>query len=123
MTDTVLIVDDERGIRETLGAVLEDEGFETEAVGGLGTPRTGTVGAVTVATGGSSLGSDRVLTGGTLTAGTGTGIDGTATLGVATGSSTATAGAAAKATQSTTAVKPSTRIPPLKCRIGARASG
>src|ERR687891_136086 len=33
MTDTVLIVDDERGIRETLRAVLEDEGFECEAVG------------------------------------------------------------------------------------------
>lgn len=32
MTDTVLIVDDERGIRETLRAVLEDEGFECEAV-------------------------------------------------------------------------------------------
>src|SRR5215211_6674131 len=33
MNDTVLIVDDERGIRETLRAVLEDEGFECEAVG------------------------------------------------------------------------------------------
>ncbi|HZT57841.1 MAG TPA: sigma-54 dependent transcriptional regulator [Pyrinomonadaceae bacterium] len=33
MSDSVLIVDDERGIRETLRAVLEDEGFETEAVG------------------------------------------------------------------------------------------
>src|SRR5215207_3804427 len=33
MSDTVLIVDDERGIRETLRAVLEDEGFECEAVG------------------------------------------------------------------------------------------
>src|ERR671939_1252405 len=33
MTDAVLIVDDERGIRETLRAVLEDEGFECEAVG------------------------------------------------------------------------------------------
>src|SRR4051794_31477675 len=33
MTDLVLIVDDERGIRETLRAVLEDEGFECEAVG------------------------------------------------------------------------------------------
>jgi two-component system nitrogen regulation response regulator NtrX len=32
MTDLVLIVDDERGIRETLRAVLEDEGFECEAV-------------------------------------------------------------------------------------------
>src|SRR5918997_4769049 len=31
MTDSILIVDDERGIRETLRAVLEDEGFETEA--------------------------------------------------------------------------------------------
>src|SRR5436309_15765332 len=31
MSDSVLIVDDERGIRETLRAVLEDEGFETEA--------------------------------------------------------------------------------------------
>jgi two-component system, NtrC family, nitrogen regulation response regulator NtrX len=30
MTDLVLIVDDERGIRETLRAVLEDEGFEVE---------------------------------------------------------------------------------------------
>jgi two-component system nitrogen regulation response regulator NtrX len=30
MSDSVLIVDDERGIRETLRAVLEDEGFETE---------------------------------------------------------------------------------------------
>ena len=33
MSDTILIVDDERGIRETLRAVLEDEGFECEAVG------------------------------------------------------------------------------------------
>src|ERR1044072_1115812 len=33
MTETVLIVDDERGIRETLRAVLEDEGFECAAVG------------------------------------------------------------------------------------------
>src|SRR3712207_2285620 len=33
MADTILIVDDERGIRETLRAVLEDEGFEAEAVG------------------------------------------------------------------------------------------
>jgi two-component system nitrogen regulation response regulator NtrX len=32
MIDSVLIVDDERGIRETLRAVLEDEGFEAEAV-------------------------------------------------------------------------------------------
>src|SRR5919199_1324788 len=32
MADSVLIVDDERGIRETLRAVLEDEGFETETV-------------------------------------------------------------------------------------------
>jgi two-component system nitrogen regulation response regulator NtrX len=32
MADSILIVDDERGIRETLRAVLEDEGFETEAV-------------------------------------------------------------------------------------------
>src|SRR5437588_4290684 len=32
MTDLILIVDDERGIRETLRAVLEDEGFEAEAV-------------------------------------------------------------------------------------------
>jgi len=32
MADSVLIVDDERGIRETLSAVLEDEGFETQAV-------------------------------------------------------------------------------------------
>src|SRR5918997_184381 len=33
MSDSILIVDDERGIRETLRAVLEDEGFECEAVG------------------------------------------------------------------------------------------
>ena len=33
MADSVLIVDDERGIRETLRAVLEDEGFECEAAG------------------------------------------------------------------------------------------
>src|ERR687894_845657 len=33
MSDSVLIVDDERGIRETLRAVLEDEGFECDAVG------------------------------------------------------------------------------------------
>ena len=32
MLNTVLIVDDERGIRESLRGVLEDEGFETEAV-------------------------------------------------------------------------------------------
>lgn len=32
MTNTILIVDDERGIRETLRGVLEDEGFEVEAV-------------------------------------------------------------------------------------------
>jgi len=32
MADSVLIVDDERGIRETLRAVLEDEGFECETV-------------------------------------------------------------------------------------------
>ena len=31
MSNSVLIVDDERGIRETLRAVLEDEGFEVEA--------------------------------------------------------------------------------------------
>jgi two-component system, NtrC family, nitrogen regulation response regulator NtrX len=31
MADSVLIIDDERGIRETLLAVLEDEGFEVEA--------------------------------------------------------------------------------------------
>src|SRR5919206_1168639 len=30
MSDSILIVDDERGIRETLRAVLEDEGFEVE---------------------------------------------------------------------------------------------
>ncbi|HEX8249547.1 MAG TPA: sigma-54 dependent transcriptional regulator [Pyrinomonadaceae bacterium] len=33
MPNSVLIVDDERGIRETLRGVLEDEGFEVEAVG------------------------------------------------------------------------------------------
>lgn len=33
MFNSILIVDDERGIRETLRGVLEDEGFETEAVG------------------------------------------------------------------------------------------
>ncbi len=32
MPNSILIVDDERGIRETLRAVLEDEGFEVEAV-------------------------------------------------------------------------------------------
>jgi two-component system, NtrC family, nitrogen regulation response regulator NtrX len=32
MADSILIVDDERGIRDTLKAVLEDEGFEAEAV-------------------------------------------------------------------------------------------
>jgi two-component system, NtrC family, nitrogen regulation response regulator NtrX len=32
MPDSILIVDDERGIRETLRAVLEDEGFEADAV-------------------------------------------------------------------------------------------
>jgi len=32
MLNSILIVDDERGIRETLRGVLEDEGFETEAV-------------------------------------------------------------------------------------------
>ncbi len=32
MTNAILIVDDERGIRETLRGVLEDEGFEVEAV-------------------------------------------------------------------------------------------
>ncbi|HVF49172.1 MAG TPA: sigma-54 dependent transcriptional regulator [Pyrinomonadaceae bacterium] len=32
MSNSILIVDDERGIRETLRAVLEDEGFETEAL-------------------------------------------------------------------------------------------
>ncbi len=33
MTNSILIVDDERGIRESLRGVLEDEGFEVEAVG------------------------------------------------------------------------------------------
>src|SRR3712207_3373704 len=33
MTDSILIVDDERGIRETLRGVLEDEGFAADAVG------------------------------------------------------------------------------------------
>jgi two-component system nitrogen regulation response regulator NtrX len=32
MSDSILIVDDERGIRETLGGVLEDEGFTVDAV-------------------------------------------------------------------------------------------
>ena len=32
MPDSILIVDDERGIRETLRGVLEDEGFAAEAV-------------------------------------------------------------------------------------------
>jgi two-component system nitrogen regulation response regulator NtrX len=32
MPDSILIVDDERGIRETLRAVLEDEGFQADAV-------------------------------------------------------------------------------------------
>ncbi len=32
MSDSILIVDDERGIRETLSAVLQDEGFVCEAV-------------------------------------------------------------------------------------------
>ena len=32
MADTILIVDDERGIRETLRGVLEDEGFDAETV-------------------------------------------------------------------------------------------
>jgi two-component system nitrogen regulation response regulator NtrX len=32
MPESILIVDDERGIRDTLRAVLEDEGFRTEAV-------------------------------------------------------------------------------------------
>ena len=32
MTNSVLIVDDERGIRDTLRGVLEDEGFAVEAV-------------------------------------------------------------------------------------------
>ena len=33
MSDSILIVDDERGIRDTLRAVLEDEGFVAESVG------------------------------------------------------------------------------------------
>jgi two-component system nitrogen regulation response regulator NtrX len=32
MSDSILIVDDERGIRETLSAVLQDEGFATDSV-------------------------------------------------------------------------------------------
>src|SRR5437867_338985 len=32
MSESILIVDDERGIRETLSAVLRDEGFTTDAV-------------------------------------------------------------------------------------------
>src|SRR5215213_5223098 len=32
MSNSILIVDDERGIRETLRGVLEDEGFEVETV-------------------------------------------------------------------------------------------
>src|SRR5689334_4926507 len=32
MSESILIVDDERGIRESLSAVLRDEGFKTEAV-------------------------------------------------------------------------------------------
>ena len=32
MSNSILIVDDERGIRETLRGVLEDEGFEIETV-------------------------------------------------------------------------------------------
>src|SRR5881394_345118 len=32
MSDSILIVDDERGIRESLSAVLRDEGFTAEAV-------------------------------------------------------------------------------------------
>jgi two-component system nitrogen regulation response regulator NtrX len=32
MSDSILIVDDERGIRDTLGAVLRDEGFVADAV-------------------------------------------------------------------------------------------
>src|SRR6186997_3310691 len=33
MSESILIVDDERGIRETLSAVLRDEGFHADAVG------------------------------------------------------------------------------------------
>ena len=32
MSNSILIVDDERGIRETLRGVLEDEGFDVETV-------------------------------------------------------------------------------------------
>ena len=32
MSESILIVDDERGIRETLSAVLRDEGFHADAV-------------------------------------------------------------------------------------------
>jgi len=32
MAATILIVDDESGIRESLGALLRDEGYEIEAV-------------------------------------------------------------------------------------------
>src|SRR6266542_3234080 len=32
MSESILIVDDERGIRDTLSAVLRDEGFSAEAV-------------------------------------------------------------------------------------------
>ncbi|MBP7377761.1 MAG: response regulator, partial [Pyrinomonadaceae bacterium] len=32
MPDSILIVDDERGIRETLSSVLRDEGFAVESV-------------------------------------------------------------------------------------------
>ena len=32
MPASILIVDDERGIRESLGALLRDEGYEVEAV-------------------------------------------------------------------------------------------
>ena len=32
MSESILIVDDERGIRETLSAVLRDEGFNADAV-------------------------------------------------------------------------------------------
>jgi two-component system nitrogen regulation response regulator NtrX len=32
MSESILIVDDERGIRDTLRAVLEDEGFVAEVV-------------------------------------------------------------------------------------------
>ena len=32
MPASILIVDDERGIRESLGALLRDEGYEIESV-------------------------------------------------------------------------------------------